>query len=173
MEKIEKTAGRSRASLKGRKYLAFSLSSEVYGIDILKVKEIIGVPEITHVPRLPAFIRGVVNLRGKIIPVLDLRLKLDFEPREYDERTCIIILEVDTAEGLIQLGVIIDRVLDVMNLTQEQIEPSPSFGVKINTAFILGMAKVNNKVISILDIQQLLTTEDMSQLQSVAQEQPQ
>ena len=148
------------------KHLTFSLGTETYGIDVLKIKEIIGVINITVVPRMPDFIKGVINLRGKIIPVIDLRLKIGFEFREYDERTCIIIVEILINNDIIMLGVIIDTVLEVVNITEENLEPAPNFGMKINTSFISGMAKIESKVIALLNIEELLSTEDIEKIRT-------
>jgi purine-binding chemotaxis protein CheW len=116
-----------RVTAKAGKYLIFSIAGEKYGIDILKVKEIIGVINITKVPGTPEYIMGVINLRGKIIPTIDLRMKIGFEYREYDDRTCIIIVEI---EG-IMVGVIVDRVEEVINIEEDNLDTFPEFGLKI------------------------------------------
>ncbi|MBU1078562.1 MAG: chemotaxis protein CheW [Spirochaetes bacterium] len=149
-------------TMKQNKYMTFTLDKETYGVDILKIKEIIGVIDITPVPRMPEFIKGVINLRGSIIPVIDLRLKIGFEERAYDERTCIIIVEIGDSRESIKLGIIVDRVLEVANYTSNDLEPAPNFGLKIDTSFILSMAKKEGKVVSILDIDALLTTQDVN-----------
>ena len=146
---------------KEHKYLIFSLNNEDYGLDIFKVKEIIGIMDITPVPHTPEFIKGVINLRGKVIPVIDLRLKFSLEPKEYDERTCIIVVEVSTEAGPVMMGVVVDSVSEVLNISTSDIEPAPKFGTNIDTRFILGMAKTKDRVKILLDINRVLTQEEI------------
>ncbi|TWI74155.1 purine-binding chemotaxis protein CheW [Desulfobotulus alkaliphilus] len=142
-------------------YLTFSLGEENYGIVIIKVKEIIGMMTITSVPQTPDFIKGVINLRGKVIPVVDLRLKFSMPPTDYTDRTCIIVVEVWSLSSSIQMGCVVDSVSEVLNIKAEDIEPAPSFGTKLNTDYILGMAKMDGKVNILLDIDSILTTEEV------------
>ena len=139
------------------KYLTFRLADEGYGIEILKVQEIIGLMNVTHVPRTPSFIRGVINLRGKVIPVIDLRLKFGLERKDDTEKTCIIVVQVkqENNTGVI-MGIIVDEVCEVLDITAEQIEPSPSFG-SLDTDFILGMGKAGSKVVMLLDVDKVLS----------------
>ncbi|HEB74151.1 MAG TPA: purine-binding chemotaxis protein CheW [Candidatus Desulfofervidus auxilii] len=146
---------------KEHKYLIFSLNNEDYGLDIFKVKEIIGIMDITPVPHTPEFIKGVINLRGKVIPVIDLRLKFSLEPKEYDERTCIIVVEVSTEAGPVMMGVVVDSVSEVLNISTSDIEPAPKFGTNIDTRFILGMTKTKDRVKILLDINRVLTREEI------------
>ncbi len=146
------------------KYLTFQLGNEEYGLEILKVREIIGIMDITRLPRTPDFVKGVVNLRGKVIPVIDLRLRFGMHEREYDEKTCIIVVEVREAGLNILMGIIVDSVSEVLNVTLEDLEPTPSFGIALDTAFIMGMAKGKNSVRSLMDIDKVLTTEELSLL---------
>ena len=139
------------------KFLTFQLGGESYGLQILKVQEIIGIMPVTHVPRTPDYIRGVVNLRGKVIPVVDLRLKFGLPTHEDTEKTCIIVVQVRGADSTLTLGVIVDEVCEVINLRAEQIEPAPSFGANVTTEFILGMGKLGQKVLTMLDIDKVLT----------------
>ncbi|TWI77506.1 purine-binding chemotaxis protein CheW [Desulfobotulus alkaliphilus] len=143
------------------KYLTFSLGEENYGIGILKVKEIIGMMPITSVPQTPDFMKGVINLRGKVIPVVDLRLKFSMPPTDYTDRTCIIVVEVRGLSSSIQMGCVVDSVSEVLNIKAEDIEPAPSFGTKLHTDYILGMAKMDGKVNILLDIDSILTTEEV------------
>ena len=138
------------------KYLTFSLSGEEYGIGILKVKEIIGMMSITSVPRTPAFVKGVINLRGKVIPVMDLRLKFNIEKMDYTERTCIIVVEISGQASTIQIGIVVDAVSEVLNIKAEDIEDAPVFGTTLDTGYILGMAKVGKGIKILLDIDRVL-----------------
>jgi purine-binding chemotaxis protein CheW len=134
------------------KYLTFLLAEEVYGLEILKVREIIGMMTITEVPRTPDYVRGVVNLRGKVIPVVDLRLKFGMKTAEATEETCIIVVDVNGVE----MGTIVDRVSEVLDIKEEEIEDAPSMGLDVNTDFILGMGKADEKVTILLDISKVL-----------------
>lgn len=144
-----------------QKLLTFSLGSEGYGISILKVKEIIGMMDITPVPRTPEFIKGVLNLRGKIIPVMDLRAKFGMESQEYNERTCIIVVEI-VIKGIQKLlGVVVDMVSEVVTVSGEQIEPPPEYGNKVEHNSILGIGKIKDRVVIILDIDEIFICEDV------------
>ena len=144
------------------KYLTFSLAGEEYGIGILKVKEIIGMMTITPVPQAPGFVKGVINLRGKVIPVLDLRLRFSMEAGEYSERTCIIVVETAGTNGSVHMGIVVDAVSEVLNVRQDDTEDTPGFGVKLNTDFILGMAKIGGGVKILLDIDRVLGPQQFS-----------
>lgn len=146
------------------KYLTFRLSNEEYGLEILKVREIIGIMDITRLPRTPDFVKGVVNLRGKVIPVIDLRLRFGLPEKEYDEKTCIIVVEVRENDMNILMGIIVDSVSEVLNVALEDIEPTPKFGISLDTAFIMGMAKGKNTVRALMDIDKVLTTEELNLL---------
>jgi purine-binding chemotaxis protein CheW len=146
------------------KYLTFNLANEEYGIGILKVKEIIGMMTITPVPQTPMFVKGVINLRGKVIPVIDLRLKFGMEEIDYDERTSIIVVEVRGGVGTVQIGIVVDSVSEVVNIKSEDIENTPTFGTRLDTDYILGMAKMGGGVKILLDIDQVLTDEEISDL---------
>lgn len=150
------------------KYLTFALADEEYGISILKVKEIIGMMSITTVPQTPGFVKGVINLRGKVIPVVDLRLKFGIEAAEYTERTCIIVVEIDGASVAILMGIVVDAVSEVLNITGENIEDTPTFGTKLDTEYISGMAKCEGGVKILLDIDQVLSDEEIIGLQKAA-----
>jgi len=142
---------------KAGKYLTFSLAGEEYGIGILKVKEIIGLMPITSIPRSPHFVKGVINLRGKVIPVTDLRLRFGLPESDSSEKTCIIVVEVQNGVGQIQTGIIVDSVSEVLNVKAEEIEQTPSFGDDQETDYILGMAKMEGGVKSLLDIDRIMS----------------
>ncbi|MCP4163367.1 MAG: purine-binding chemotaxis protein CheW [Deltaproteobacteria bacterium] len=150
------------------KYLTFVLNKEEYGIGILKIKEIIGMMPITTVPQTPDFVKGVINLRGKVIPVIDLRLRFYMKSIEYTERTCIIVVEIAGEAGTIQIGIVVDAVSEVLNIKGEEIEETPTFGTKLNTEYILGMAKMEGVVKILLDIDSVLSESELSILENVA-----
>ncbi len=141
------------------KYLTFSMAGEEYGMGILKIKEIIGMMPITSVPRTPSFVKGVINLRGKVIPVVDLRLKFGMEEMAYTERTCIIVVEIGNHGGSVLIGIVVDSVSEVLNIKGADIEETPTFGVRLDTGYILGMAKTNGGVKILLDIDKVLNGE--------------
>jgi purine-binding chemotaxis protein CheW len=138
------------------KYLTFSLAGEEYGIGILKVREIIGMMTVTPVPQTPEFVKGVINLRGKVIPVIDLRLRFGLQATAYTERTCIIVVEIQGETSALPMGIVVDAVSEVLNIRGADIENTPAFGVKLNTDFILGMAKTGGGVKILLDIDKVL-----------------
>jgi purine-binding chemotaxis protein CheW len=142
------------------KYLTFSLAAEEYGISILRVKEIIGMMAITTIPKTPAYVKGVINLRGKVIPVVDIRLKFGMEEMEYTDRTCIIVVEVRTDTGKVLIGIVVDAVSEVLNVRNSDIEDTPAFGTSMNTDYILGMAKAGGGVKILLDIDIVISTEE-------------
>jgi len=150
------------------KYLTFTLAEEEYGIGILKIKEIIGMMSITTVPQTPKFVKGVINLRGKVIPVIDLRLRFGMESMDYTERTCIIVVEIDGTAGTVQIGIVVDAVSEVLNITGKDIEDTPTFGTKLNTDYILGMAKMEEGIKILLDINRVLKAEEVELLDQVA-----
>jgi len=143
------------------KYLTFALADEEYGISILKVKEIIGMMPVTSVPQTPGFVKGVINLRGKVIPVVDLRLKFGMDEIEYTERTCIIVVEIMGASGAILMGIVVDSVSEVLNIKGDDIEDAPTFGASLDTDYISGMAKIEGDVKILLDIDRVLSAEEI------------
>jgi purine-binding chemotaxis protein CheW len=151
-----------RSGHAGGKFLTFYLAGEEYGVEILKVQEIIGLLPITSVPRTPHFIRGVINLRGKVIPIVDLRLKFGMESKESTAETCIIVVHV---QG-IEMGIIVDKVSEVMNIAAKDIDPAPSFGSDVTTDYILGIGKSQGKVKILLDIDRVLSTSEITRLQA-------
>ena len=153
--------GRSVAGREG-KYLTFSLAGEEYGIGILKVKEIIGMMEITRVPQTPSYVKGVINLRGKVIPVIDLRQKFGLEAGEYTERTCVVVVEVLRDGGQVLIGSVVDSVSEVLNIKEGEIEETPDFGVQMDTQYLLGMAKAGGGIKLLLDIDSVLGSEELT-----------
>ncbi|MDA8124308.1 MAG: chemotaxis protein CheW [Deltaproteobacteria bacterium] len=151
------------------KYLTFSLSGEEYGIGILKVKEIIGMMPVTTIPQAPPYVKGVINLRGKVIPVVDLRCKFAMPAVDYTERTCIIVVEIGGAAlTRLRIGCVVDSVSEVLNIKASDIEDTPDFGVHCETDFIRGMAKVNGSVKMLLDIDSVFHKEEMQNLTQAA-----
>lgn len=148
------------------KYLTFSLANEEYGIGILKIKEIIGMLPITTVPQTPAFVKGVINLRGKVIPVIDLRLRFGMAGIDYTERTCIIVVEIAGRTSTVQIGIVVDSVSEVLNVKADDIEDTPAFGTKLDTDYIMGMAKLDGGVKILLDIDRVLNAEEISAIES-------
>ncbi|MBN1381526.1 MAG: purine-binding chemotaxis protein CheW [Deltaproteobacteria bacterium] len=144
------------------KYLTFTLASEEYGIGILKVKEIIGMMSITTVPQTAGYVKGVINLRGKVIPVVDLRLKFGIEAMDYTERTCIIVVEITNVDKTIMMGIVVDSVSEVLNIRAGDIEDTPNFGSNVSTDYILGMAKIGGGVKILLDIDKILSDSEFS-----------
>lgn len=165
------SAGKSpqkKAQDREGKYLTFSLAGEEYGIGILKVKEIIGMMPVTPVPKTPPYVKGVINLRGKVIPVADLRLKFDMEETEYTERTCIIVVEIRNGDGQVLMGIVVDSVSEVLNIKAGEIEDTPAFGAGMETDYILGMAKTADGVKILLDIDKVFGEEDILDLERAA-----
>jgi purine-binding chemotaxis protein CheW len=150
------------------KYLTFTLAGEDYGIGILKVKEIIGIMPITTVPQTPSYMKGVINLRGKVIPIVDLRLKFGMKELEHTDKTCIIVVEIASGDRKVMIGILVDSVSEVLNIKGADIEDAPSFGSSLNTDYILGMAKTGGKVKILLDIDKVLSSEEIGTLEKAA-----
>jgi purine-binding chemotaxis protein CheW len=151
----------AQADTRAGKYLTFHLGNEEFGVRVLKVREIMGLQEITAVPQTPCHVKGVINLRGKVIPVIDLRLKFGLPDAEYGQRTCIIVAQVQGESRPILMGVIVDAVSEVLNLTGAEIEDTPDFGEDSAGNYLLGMAKVKGKVKILLDIDKVLSSQDL------------
>ncbi len=147
-----------------QQYLTFMLSGETYAVNILRIKEIIQYSQPTEVPRMPDFIRGVINLRGAVVPVIDLSARFGKPPTPVGRRNCIIIIEVTTGNEIQSVGVMVDAVNAVLEIPSSEIEAAPSFGTNIRTDFIAGMGKVNGKFVIILNIQYVLSMDDMAAL---------
>ncbi len=150
------------------KYLTFELGGEVYGLEILKVQEIIGIMTVTRVPKMPDYVRGVINLRGQVIPVVDQRLKFGLDSKDDTEKTCIIVVQVASADGEVTMGIIVDEVSEVLDIATEQIENTPSFGSNVDTDFILGMGKVAEKVVMMLDVDKVLSAGEIAAVEHAA-----
>jgi purine-binding chemotaxis protein CheW len=141
------------------KYLTFALGAEEYGLPVLKVREIIKVMDITQVPQMPVHVRGVINLRGKVIPVIDLRLKFGFPQQQYTERTCIIVVDVSLAGMSVMMGIVVDSVSEVLNVAAAEIDEAPEFGDRVTTDYMLGLAKVKGTVKILLALDKVLGTD--------------
>jgi purine-binding chemotaxis protein CheW len=152
------------ALTKEGKYLTFALAHEEYGLEILKVREIIGYMEITAVPQTPHYVKGVINLRGQVIPVIDLRTKFGIPTAEVTDETCIIVVEIAQNGHKFNTGIIVDRVQEVLDIAGEEIEEAPQFGPSVNTDFILGMGKIGQSVKILLDINKVLSSDALQSL---------
>lgn len=160
----EKTVEKSK---RAGKYLTFRLATEVYGIAIMKVKTIIGLMEITKVPRTPQFVRGVINLRGQIIPIVDMRRKFGLEDTEDTRETTIIVVEVNKSESMQEIGIVVDSVSEVMDIEEGHIDDAPEFGSEFDSEFIMGMAKAKGRVLSLLRIEKILSSDDINVLKKM------
>lgn len=158
-ENIKKLAG---------KYLTFILNNEIYGIEILKVHEIIGLIKPTPIPQTPDYVSGYINLRDSVIPVIDLRLKFKTLYYETTERTCTIIVQLKTNDSEVKIGLIVDEVSEVTDIKEENVEQAPSFGSNVDINFILGVGKLDNKVVMLLNADKILTTSDIKQVAEIA-----
>lgn len=146
------------------KQLTFPLVDEEYGISILGVKEIIGMMPITSVPRTPEFVKGVINLQGKVISVMDLRLKFSMEAIPYSDRTCIIVVEIESQDSTVLIGIVVDAVSEVLSINEDDIEEILTFGTKLDTDYILGLAKMEGRVKILLDIDRVMSAEEIGML---------
>lgn len=150
------------------KYLTFVLGEEQYGLDILKVQEIIGLMAITRVPKTPDYIRGVINLRGKVNPIIDLRLKFSMDSMEDTRKTCIVVLQLTGEEGTVMpLGIVVDEVAEVVDITAEHLQPPPSFGASVGNDVILGIGRFNERVILLLDVEKMFSEEEIAVVQGM------
>ncbi len=146
------------------KYLTVVLDNEAYGIAVLKVREIIRLQKITPVPQMPVFVKGVLNLRGRVIPVIDLRIKFGLNA-EITERTCVVVVQISIEAGRnMQMGLMVDSVEEVVNLTGAEIEPTPAFGARIDTSYLLGLAKIKGVVKALLDIERVVSPETVARI---------
>jgi purine-binding chemotaxis protein CheW len=151
------------------KYLTFMIGKEEFGVGVLKVREIMGIQDITAVPQTPPYLKGVINLRGKVTPVIDLRLKFGLPSIEYTQRTCIIVVQVKSATATLLMGIVVDEVSEVLTMAAADIEDTPDFGASVSTTYILGMAKIKGKVKILLDINEVLTSQEIHGLEAVIQ----
>ncbi len=159
-------AAQQKSDPRAGKYITFRLGGEEFAIEVLRVREIVGVQEITAVPNTPHGVKGVINLRGKVIPVVDLRLKFGLPELEYSQRTCIIVVQIEGEAGSLLVGVIVDSVTEVLTLQAGDIEDTPDFGNGVPTPYLLGMAKIKGKVKILLDINAVLSARDVAGLGS-------
>ncbi|HEY1171420.1 MAG TPA: chemotaxis protein CheW [Verrucomicrobiae bacterium] len=167
---LNETAATTARAVAG-KYLTFALGRESYGVAVLKVREIIRVVDITAVPQMPEYVKGVINLRGKIIPVVDLRIKFALAKAETTESTCIVVVQIQGASGLkTQIGLIVDAVEEVTNIAASDIEETPDFGTSLDTEYILGMAKLKGGVKTLLDIDKVLLAGAIEKITQKAQQ---
>jgi purine-binding chemotaxis protein CheW len=175
MGDLVKTTGTSvAAASKGsssdtHQYLTFTLGGEMFAVGILNVKEIIEYGHLTEIPMMPGFIRGVINLRGAVVPVIDLAARFGGQASEVQRRTCIVIVEVVQDDSRHDIGIMVDAVSEVLEIQAGDIEPPPSFGAKIRADFIAGMGKVSGKFVIILEIQKVLSVDEMAMVASVGQ----
>ncbi len=166
---MKTVATKKDVSSKEGKFLTFELGEEESGVEILKVKEIIGVMNITTVPQTPDYMKGVINLRGKVIPVIDLRLKFSMEEEVHTQETCIIVVEVGAnCNTSLQIGIMVDSVSEVLEIKKEEIEAAPAFGQEIDTKFIMGLGKAKGKIIILLDIEKVLSSEELEIVEQIA-----
>lgn len=163
---MEAIADKNETSSVEGKFLTFVLGDEIYGIEILRAREIICLMNITTVPQTPDYMKGVINLRGKVIPVIDLRLKFSMPEEEHTKETCIIVTEVNNSS----IGIIVDSVSEVSDIGSGEIEDAPQFGQGIDTDFIMGLGKVKEKIIILLDIEEVLSSEDLEIVEELVKE---
>lgn len=176
MGQVVQSPGKGRASTAvvavdnaPQQYLTFTLGGEMFAVAILNVKEIIEYGTVTEIPMMPGFIRGVINLRGAVVPVIDLSCRFGGKTTEVARRTCIVIVELNEGDIKQDIGVMVDAVSEVLEIAQAEIEPPPSFGAKIRTDFISGMGKVNGKFVILLDVARVLSVEEIAMLTHVSE----
>ena len=151
-----------------QQYLTFLLAGEEYGVDILRVQEIKGWDTVTKIPNTPTYIRGVINLRGTIVPIIDMRSRFHLEELEYGPTTVVIVLKVNSDDKSRIMGIVVDGVSDVYNMPDEEIKPSPDFGSAVDTDFVKGLATVNEKMVIVLDIDHMCNSDELSDIDEVA-----
>ncbi len=166
---MDKSGKGGKTDERSGKYLTFRLGAEEYGLEILKVREIIGLMDITKIPRAPNFVRGVINLRGKIIPVVDTRIKFSMAAIDNTEETCIIVVEVKRSGESVEMGMLVDAVSEVLDISGADIEDAPEFGSEVDAKFILGMAKAKGSVKILLDIDKVLTQKELAAVTATAE----
>lgn len=152
------------------KYLTFILGQEEYGIQILKVREIIRIQKITPIPKTPDFIRGIINLRGKIVPVVNLHLKFGMNPKDDNEKTCIVVVQLECMNTSIIMGIVIDDVKEVLDIEPEFIEDVPAFGVGVDIDYIMGIAKINENVKMLLNVEKVLSVDELEDISKISKQ---
>ncbi len=160
--------GQAIVSHDQQQYLTFMLGGEMFAIGILAIKEIIEYGNLTVVPMMPDFIRGVINLRGAVVPVIDLSARFGRKPSEITRRTCIVIIEIASDDGTQDVGVVVDAVNEVLEIPPDQIEPPPAFGARIRTDFIQGMGKIGERFVIILKVNSVLSIDDIATLEKIS-----
>jgi len=168
--KEERMENTRRKAMTGMRFLSFVLHDEEYCIEILKIKEIMGMADITMIPQTPSFIKGVINLRGRIIPIVDLRLKFSLTEKDYSDRTCIIIVELSYEGELTLMGVVVDTIQEVVNIPEEKIAKVPYINAKIKSEYIRGIAEVGDRIKIVLDITKVLTDEEFVMIKELDRE---
>ena len=163
---MDATLAQTECSALAGRYLTFNLGGEIYGLPILKVQEIISLMKITKVPRTPPFVLGVVNLRGKVVPIVNMRLKFGLDLVQDTERTCIILVQIAYSSQAITIGVLVDEVREVLNLLAEQISKTPPMGASVDTEFIMGMGRVDDNVVMLLDLDKAFSSEELSAIEA-------
>ncbi|VAW94064.1 Positive regulator of CheA protein activity (CheW) [hydrothermal vent metagenome] len=154
-----------------REFLTFMLAGEEYGVDILRVQEIKGWDEVTNIPNTPEYIRGVINLRGSIVPIIDMRLRFNLESKEYNATTVVVVLRIENEKGSDRtMGVVVDGVSDVYNVPIRDIKPSPDFGLAVDTEFVNGLATVDEKMIIVLNIDHMLNAKELAAVEMLIDE---
>lgn len=157
-------ADAAKTDVRAGKYLVFHLDQEEFAIQVQKVREIMGVQDITQVPQTPVHVKGVINLRGKVIPVIDLRLKFGMEAADYTHRTCIVVVQVSGPQSTVLMGVVVDGVAEVVQVAAADVEDTPSFGQDVTVPYVMGLAKLKGKVKILLDIDQVMTARELARL---------
>ena len=160
------TKNENHISLAG-KYLTFCLGKEQYGVPILKVQEIIGMMPVTCIPRTPEYVRGVINLRGKVIPIIDLRVRFGMPVHDDTEKTCVIVTQIESGESCIIMGCVVDEVHEVTDVSDKQLEDVPKVGASINTSFILAIAKFAERVIMLLNMDKVLSVDETKEITTI------
>ncbi len=163
---MDAIADKKETSAVEGKFLTFVLGDEIYGIEILKAREIIGFMDITTVPQTPDYMKGVINLRGKVIPVIDLRMKFSMPEEAHTQETCVIVVEVNSTS----IGIIVDSVSEVSDIGGGEIENAPKFGQNIDTSFIMGLGKVKDKIIILLDIDAILSSDELEMVEELVKD---
>ena len=153
-----------------QQFLTFMLAGEEYGVDILRVQEIKGWDTVTQIPNTPEYIRGVINIRGTIVPIIDLRLRFNLDFLDYSSTTVVIVLKVHSENGKVRtMGIVVDGVSDVYNIKNEDIKPSPDFGVAVDTEFVKGLSTVNEKMVILLDIDHMCNSDELAVIDSIGE----
>lgn len=169
MANLTKTERHTGASADQQQYLTFSVAEEMFAIGILQVREIIEYGSVTTVPMMPSFVRGVINLRGSVVPVIDLSARFGRGVSEIHRRSCIVVIELEHDGHQQELGVVVDAVSEVLEIPAGEIEPAPAFGAKIRADFISGMGKINGRFVILLNVNNVLAVEEMAMLASLGE----